>query len=217
MKRKTIWRGLVGVACLAAIALWGPVWRMPPKIPDREMLVAFDTVGEWHFRDREVDRRFLGRIGAQVELYRRYRNGGEWVDVYIGVGNRSLRPRSALFTKAQLPGSGWNTQSSGSLRLEPGGHSAVWRLAVTGARRDLVISWHEAAGGLLAESLRSLLGLDQSPFRAAGDELTLRMSAPVLGAAPEDRARAQTRLLQFYAEIRPVLDGLHSRLRGDTE
>jgi len=214
------WRPRVAVAALAglaAIALWGPVWRMPPKFLDREMLVAFDTVGKRHFRDREVDRRFLGRIGIQAELYRRYRNGGEWVDVYIGVGNRSYRPRSALFTKAQFPDSGWNTQNSGSLRLEPGGYSAVWRLAVTGARRDLVISWHEAAGGLLAESLRSFLGLDQSPFRAPGDEITLRMSAPVLGAAPEDRAHAQTRLLRFYAEIRPILDGLHSRLRGDTE
>jgi exosortase len=214
------WRPRVAVAALAglaAIALWGPVWRMPPKFPDRGMLVAFDTVGKRHFRDREVDHRFLGRIGIKAELYRRYRNGGEWVDVYLGVGNRSYRPRSALFTKAQFPGSGWNTQSSGSLRLEPGGYSAVWRLAVTGARRDLVISWHEAAGGLVAESLRSFLGLDQSPFRAPGDEITLRISAPVLGAAPEDRAHAQTRLLQFYAEIRPILDGLHSRLRGDTE
>jgi exosortase len=214
------WRPRVaaaGLAGLAAIAIWGPVWRAPEKVPDLNMLANFDTVGERRFRDREVDRRFLGRIGIKAELYRRYRDGGEWVDVYIGVGNRSYRPTSALFTKAEFPGSGWNTQSSGSLRLEPGGHSAVWRLVVTGARRDLVISWHEAAGGLMAESLRSFLGLDQSPFRAAGDEIMLRMSAPVLGAAPEDRAHTQARLLQFYAESRPLLDGLHSRLRGDTD
>jgi exosortase/archaeosortase family protein len=214
------WRPRVAAAALAglaAIAWWGPVWPAPRLIPDANLLADFDTVGERQFRDREVDRRFLGRIGLQRELYRRYRRGGDRVDFYLGVGNRGYRPRSALFTKAQFAGSGWNTQDSGSLRLEPGGQAAGWRLAVTGARRELVIWWHEAAGGLAAESLRSFLGLDLSPFRAAGDEITLRMSTPVLGATPEDRSRAEARLLQFHAEIRPILDRLHSKLQGDTE
>jgi len=205
------------LAGLAAIALWGPVWRVPAPNPERKILAGFDTVGDLRFRDREIDRRFLGRIGIQRALYRRYRRGGDWVDCYIGVGNRSYRPRSALFGKAQFPGSGWNIRESGSLRLEPGGHPAVWRLAVTGAQRELVISWHEAAGGLAAESLRSFLALDRSPLRAAGDEVILRISTPVPGATPEDRSRAEARLLQFYAEIRPILDGLHSALREDTE
>jgi exosortase len=218
--RLDAWRPRAAVAALAglaAIALWGPVWRAPHVEPDPELLADFDRVGNRISRDLEVDRRFLGRIGIQRELYRRYRVGGEWVDFYLGVGNRSYRPRSALYTKAQLSGSGWNTRESGELRLEPGGHAADWRVAVTGARRDLVISWHEAADGMVAESLRSLAGLDQSPFRAEGDELAIRMSTPIIGGGPEDRARAQAQLLQFYAEIRPILDGLHTRLRHDTE
>jgi len=215
------WRPRVAAAALAglaAIALWGPVWRVPAPSPQPELFAAFDKVGNLQFRDLKVDRRFLGRVGIQYRLYRRYRRGGDWVDFYLGVGLRSYRPASALFSKAQFVGSGWNTRDSGSLRLEPGGYAATWRLAVAGARRELVISWHEAADGLAAESLRSFLGLDQSPFRAAGDEITLRMSTSVLGgAAPEDRAHAETQLLQFYTEVRPILDGLHSRLRGDTE
>jgi hypothetical protein len=138
------------------------------------------------------------------------------VDAYVAVGNRDYRPRSALFTKAQFPGSGWNTRRHGRLRLEPGGHGAVWRLAESGARRDLVISWHEAAGGLVAESLRSFAGLDQSPLRAQGDEIVVRISTPVIGASAEDRERAQAYLLAFYREIRPILDALHTDLRGDT-
>jgi hypothetical protein len=177
----------------------------------------FDDVGNLQFRDLEVDRRFFGRVGIQSHIHRRYRRGGDWVDFYLGVGRRSYRPRSALFGKTQLPGSGWMIQDAGSLRLEPGGHLARWRLAVAGAHRNLVISWNEAAAGLAAESLRSFLGLDRSPFRAAGEEITLRMSTPVLGATPEDRSRAEARLLRFHAAIRPILDRLHSRLRADTE
>ena len=47
------------------------------------------------------------------------------IDLYAAVGMRGVRPRSALFSKALLPGSGWNTQDHGSIRLEfsvVGGH-----------------------------------------------------------------------------------------------
>jgi exosortase len=214
------WRPLLAAAALAglaAIALWGPEFRAPKAKPDPALLAAFDDVGGRRFRALEVDRRFLGRIGMQRDLSRRYRRGREWVDFYLAVGSRDYRPRSALHTKAQFPGSGWNTRDSGRLRLEPGDYEAGWRLAESGARRDLVIFWAEAAGGLWAEALRSFLGLDQSPFRASGDEIAVRISTPVLGGASEDRARAEAQLLQFYAEIRPILDDLKADLAGDTE
>ena len=92
----------------------------------------------------------------------------EAVDLYAAVGNRGLRSRSVLFTKALLPGSGWNTQEQGAIRLEPGGIEATWRVAVSGTRRFLVISWQEAGGRARGRVAAELPGPRPEPAAAAG-------------------------------------------------
>jgi hypothetical protein len=121
-----------------------------------------------------------------------------------------------LFTKAVLPGSGWNTQEAGGIRLEPGGIDATWRVSVSGTRTLLVISWHEQAGGLAAESLRTFLGLDLSPLRRPGAPMVLRLSTRMMSSDARNRAQAEARLLHFYAALRPKLDGLQAALLSDT-
>ena len=77
------------------------------------------------------------------------------------------------------------------------------RVAVTGARRDLVISWHEGAGGMLAESLRSLAGLDRSPFRVEGDDLAaLKATVQKAFVELDDHERtARTALARLEASM----------------
>jgi hypothetical protein len=214
--RWRLWVATGALAAFAAIAFLVPPWSPLKPWPIHDLLGDFDRVAGWRSRELTADRRFLGRLGFQQHVSRRYRRGGEAVDLYAAVGNRRLRPTSALFGKAALPGSGWDTREAGAIRLEPGGIAATWRVAVSGTRRYLVISWHEAAGGLAGESLRSFLGLDQSPLRQLGESVAVRIGTLMAGSGPESRAHAEARLLQFYAAVRPSLDALHTRLRGDT-
>jgi EpsI family protein len=204
------------LAAFAALAFFVHPWVSPPHWPIRHLLDDFAQVGEWSSRELPVDRRFYGRIGIQRDLYRRYRRNGQAVDLYAAVGNRGFRPRSALFTKAVLPGSGWDTQGEGTLRLEPGGIQATWRVVVSGTRKYLVISWNEQAGCLVGETLRSFLSLDQSPLRRPGEVVVVRIATEMRGLDDKNRAQAEGLLLQFYAVLRPKLDALNGVLAGDT-
>jgi EpsI family protein len=204
------------LAAFAALAFLVPPWVPPPHWPIRDLLDDFAQVGEWSSQELPVERRFYGRMGVQQDLYRRYRQNGRVVDLYAGVGNRGYRSRSALFTKAVLPGSGWSTLEEGSLRLEPGGIEAAWRVTVSGTRKYLVISWHEKAGGLVGESLRSFLSLDRSPLRRPGEVVVVRIATQMTGLDDRNRTRAEDQLLQFYSVLRAKLDALNGVLGGDT-
>jgi exosortase/archaeosortase family protein len=204
------------LAAFAALAILVPQWLPPPSSPAPDLARDLAEIGEWSSQQLKVDRKFLGRIGMQLYLYHRYYRNGRAVDLFAAVGNRSSRPFSALFTKAMLPGSGWNTRAQGTTRLDPGGIEATWRVAVSGTHKFLSISWQERAGGLLGESLRSFLGVDRSPLRQPGQPVVARIATRMMGLEGRNRARAEARLLEFYSDLRPQLDALHSKLEGDT-
>jgi exosortase len=212
---RSLWVATGALAAFAAVALLVPPWS-PPRSPAPDLARDFAEIGGWRSEELRVDRKFLGRIGMQQYLYRRYSRNGQAVDLFAAVGIRSSRPFSALFTKALLPGSGWNTRQQGATRLDPGGIEATWRVAVSGTRKFLVISWHERAGGLLGESLRSFLGLDRSPLRRPDQPVVVRIATRMTGPEGRNRARAEAQLLDFYSVLRPKLDALHSNFEGDT-
>jgi len=218
-------RGRLAVASLAVLAagaLAVPQWSDPTETPgevpynvpfaDEQM----SEIGPWTSVKVPVDRRFNGRIGLQRDVSRRYLKGREAVLLYAAGGERSFRARSVLFSKAELPGSGWNTFEQGVLRWEQDGTEATWRVAVSGTRRYLVVSWQENATGLWEESLRSLLGLDQSPFRRSGEAVIVRLATNMVGTEASNRKAAEDRLRRFYADLRPKLDAQHAIFRGDT-
>jgi exosortase len=213
----SLWVATGALAAFAGLALLVPPWSPPPREMAPLFHTSFGEIGGWTSSELRVDRKFYGRIGIERDLYRRYHSDGATVDLYAATGTRSFRPRSVLFTKAVLPGSGWNTQEAGVLRLEPGGIDATWRVSVSGTRTFLVISWHEQAGGLAAESLRSFLGLDLSPLHRSGRPMVLRLSARMMRSDAGNRARAEARLRDFYAALRPKLDGLQAAVRSDTD
>jgi exosortase len=212
----SLWVATGALAAIAAVALLVPPWPPPPLALAPLGHTTFGEIGGWTSSELRVDRKFYGRIGIERDLHRRYRSDGASVDLYAATGTRGFRPRSVLFTKAVLPGSGWNTQEAGGIRLEPGGIDATWRVSVSGTRTLLVISWHEQAGGLAAESLRTFLGLDLSPLRRPGAPMVLRLSTRMMSSDARNRAQAEARLLHFYAALRPKLDGLQAALLSDT-
>jgi len=201
---------------VAAIALLLPPWPVPPQVPIPHLLRNLEELPGWSSSELKPDYRYLGRIGIQRDLSRRYRQQAEAIDLYLGVGNRSVRPRSVLFTKILLPGSGRYSEAEGPIDLGPAASEATWRVAATKSRRFLVISWQEDAGGLAEETLRSFLGFGRSPLRGLGEPLAVRISTQIEAPDPKSRARAEARLLAFYRLLRPELDALQARLRGDT-
>jgi exosortase/archaeosortase family protein len=209
-------------AGFAAIALALPPWtELTGETAAVHYMVPFaDTemaeVGAWSSVLVPVDRRFNGRVGLQRDVSRRYFLDGDSVRLYAAAGERGFRSNSVLFSKVTLPGSGWNTYESGEMELDPGGIEATWRVAVSGTRRYFVVSWQENAGGVWEESLRSLLGLDLSPFRRPGEAIVVRLATDLPGMDPSDRAIAAARLWKFYRDLRPELDAQHAILRGDT-
>lgn len=210
------WRAATAaLAVFASVSLAMPTWpRSEPRL-EAFLVSDFIEIGPWRSSEIPVDRRFLGRIGFFREVSRRYFRGGDVVKLYAAASDREFRPRSVLFSKAVLPGSGWNTREQGTLRLEPGGIEASWRVVVSGTRKEFVVYWSEGGAGLLEESFRSLLGLDKSPLRRPGEALVVRL-ATAMTDPEEARALAEARILRFYDALRPELDAQHAILRGDT-
>jgi len=211
-----------GMAVLAVISLAVPEWSASP---DSELeasprvplaLADFRQLDSWASGEYPVDRRFQGRVGLQRDVSRRYFHNGDTVILYVAAGQREFRPRSVLFSKAELPGSGWNTYDQGTTELDAARNDVQWRVVVSGTRRFLLWSWQENAGGLWEESLRSLLGLDLSPLRRPGEPMVIRMATPLIGTEPEHRAEAEARMRRFYAALRPELDAQREILRADT-
>lgn len=204
------------LAVFAGLALAVPQWEPPPFKAPTEMRSELSEVAGERSVALRVDHRFLGRIGSQRSIHRRFKQHPNVLDVYVALGTRDRRPRSVLFSKGLLPGSGWNTREEGRVTLDPGGTEATWRLSVSGTRNFLVYSWQEEADSLLVESLRSFTGLDSSPFRRPGHSIVVRMRARIVDPGPAGLAAAEERLHAFYAALRPILDEIQAGLVRDT-
>jgi exosortase len=225
----------LGILATAALLIppWGPIPR--PALPSFRM--PFMEMEGWEATDLALDRRFLGRIGRHWDLGRRFRRGREFVDLYFGVGNRSDRAASVLFSKALLQGGKWHTEQripilepfsdaaagSDGESIEPPrgpGRDALYggegpeslQVVVSLARRFLMVAWQEQADGLAAETARSFLGLDRSPFRRAGTPVVVRLSTPIAGRDPAQIERAELRLRDFYAQLKPTLEAFQERV-----
>src|SRR5207247_932293 len=108
----------------------------------------------------ETDRLFLGSTGFRDSATRRFLRDGHPVDVFVGVGWRAGRARSALAPKTAIPGSGWILERSEPRTPAPGG-AAVWSgIYRSGTQRLLVYHWYEGAEGLVTETLRALTAID---------------------------------------------------------
>ncbi|MBW1687026.1 MAG: exosortase-associated EpsI family protein [Deltaproteobacteria bacterium] len=206
------WAVAAALALAAGASFWLPRWEAAPaealdasrRIPGR---LGLST-------ELKIDRLFLGSAGFRESFARRFAAGGDPVMLFVGIGSRSDRHRSALSPKTGFPGSGWIVEHEGRTILDPDGREVRARLLRSGSRRYLVYHWYEGSLGWPVELLRSLLALDRSPWRRPQEIVAIQLGVPVLGPVPRGRPDAEKRLLSFYHQLRPLLDRLESESGG---
>ncbi len=180
--------------------------RFPTPLPRPLDLSRWLEAGIGNASPLETDRVFLGSAGFRDSTTRRFLRDGHPVDVFVGMGWRAGRARTALSPKTAIPGSGWILEAEDRVVLEPDGREARSLRLRSGTQRLLVYHWYEGAQGLAAEVARSLAAFDASPLRRAGDIMAVRIATDVDPPVAAGLGPASDRLARFYGELRKVLD-----------
>ena len=150
---------------------------------------------------------FLGKTGFSGILNRRYTNGPEMVDAFIGQATPNARVRSYLSPKVGFPGSGWINEREQLAQIA--GREALLRVVRKGATRSLVATWYEDSPGLAAESARALFSLDSTPvWMRPRVPLAVRLSTPLLSAENGAIENGRQRLDRFAERLSPALQTL---------
>lgn len=204
-----------GPAVVAVLAVSGAVSFLLPRYDARPPVLAdlsermTRDLGSWSSTPLEPDPRFLGRAGFRQIVYRRYSQGvGPDVDAFVGVGFHEGRLLTPFSPKTGYPGSGWTVESEEQQVLEPGGHEVTVRVMRSGSRTRLVYHWYEGSAGLLGETLRSLVAIDQSPFARREPALVVRLEVE-LGVGKKRGLQAAKRHLEtFHRKLESALNGV---------
>ena len=176
------------VALLAVLSSTVTPWRIASPGVQLPVDVVPRKLDGWRSADLETDRLFLGMAALTGMVDRRYAHEGEWVDVFVGAGSPRLRLRSFYTPKSALPGSGWIIEDE--TQSERDGVPVDELVVRRGAERRLVRHWYLGTTGLLEETKREFLALDQSPFARATRGVVVRLSTPIDGGASRERASA---------------------------
>ena len=205
------------LAVLAVLSTTLPRWEAPPRgsqpFPNSQIPKTLDA---WTSTKLKTDLSFLGIVRFRARVDRRYERNGESVALFVGVGSRDLRYGSPFSPKTAYPGSGWWSEETRQISLQPDGRPArvnVLRYG-TGGRRKLAFDWTEGGGGLGGEIFRFATALDSSAWGRPREGVAVRISTPLLDTGPSRQAAAEALLLDFYRSVRPKLD-LVGFQRGD--
>ena len=171
-------------------------------------------VGQWNSVALEIDRDYLGSVWFAESFHRRFQSPEGAVDLFLAVGDRSVRRLSILSPKTAIPESGFRVVERGDLELGSQGPVVQWSLLRSDARRVLVYHWYVSNAGLARESIQAALGLQASPFRmTTGEVLVVRLTTDVEGPGETGLARAREQIEKFSDEIQPILDRLVARMQ----
>lgn len=210
---------------LAGLSVAVPPWVTHEPVP-LALPYRFDRqIGEWTASPLETDRLFLGSVSFRESLSVRYQQGGETVDLFLGIGDRAQRFSSPLSPKTERPGSGWTVEERGSASLDSrdGGGDVDALVERSATRQLLVYHWVDGSAHPSREALRSLLALDATPWPQIRDPLVVRLSTEIGGPGAEELRLAEVRLQRFWASLRSDLEKLirdmehfssHSRRKG---
>jgi EpsI family protein len=197
---------LLGVLAAASVAL--PRFPHPPPEPLLISSRLGQGIGDLFSKELEIDRVFLGSAGFRESVIRRFQRDGHPVDVFLGLGWRSGRARSALSPKTAIPGSGWILEAEDRVVLPPDGREVRSLLFRSETQRLLVYHWYEGSSGIVAETARTLAALDASPLRRAEEILAVRIATDVDAPVATGLPPAAERLAAFYPALRRVVDTL---------
>jgi EpsI family protein len=205
------------LAVLVALSATLPRWEAPVRgslpFPDSQIPKA---LGAWTSKKLDTDLSFLGIVRFRARVDRRYERNGESVALFVGVGSRDPRYGSPFSPKTAYPGSGWWSEETRQIVLQPDGRPArvnVLRYG-TGGRRQLAFDWKEGGGGLGDEIFRFATAIDNSAWSRPREGIAVRISTPLQNTSPSRQAAAEALLLDFYRSVRPKLDLVGFR-RGD--
>jgi exosortase len=206
--------GVIGVlAALAGAGVALPRFPHPPPEPLHLSSRLTTGIGDLFSQELEIDRVFLGSAGFRESVTVRFRRDGHPVDVFLGLGWRSGRARSALSPKTAIPGSGWILEAEDPVVLPPDGREVRSLLFRSETQRLLVYHWYEGSLGLMAETVRALLAVDASPLRRAEEILAVRIATDVDSPVAAGRPPAAERLASFYPALRGLIDALQRDAR----
>lgn len=188
--------GLTFPIALSLISVLFPVLRDPLQRPRIQLFNFPEELGPWRGTPLDVDYFFPYSTPANRQLHIDYRDpdakgGGDLVDLFVA---REIPTSSGLDrmpdVKLLHPASDWTLDSRQRAR--------VWQLKIdaekaflhreAGSKWTYVIAWRPHDGGLLQESLRSLLGLydcDRSNSDCA--RIVIRIAVPIVH--PDDAGR----------------------------
>src|SRR5262245_19826768 len=195
---------LLVLLALASVALPPFPLAVPDPLQLPSRLAA--GMGDLSSEELETDRLFLGSAGFRDSTTQRFRRGGHPLDVFVGVGWRAGRARTALSPKTAVPGSGWTLEEAGEVLLAPDGRPVESLLYRSDTQRLLVYHWYEGSLGLAAETARALAAVDSSPWRRPEEIVAVRIATDVEAPLSSGLGDAARRLASFYPELRRFLD-----------
>jgi hypothetical protein len=147
-------------------------------------------------------------VGVRKALHRRYvdlsRGRGSWVDIYIAIGDHSMRTLTPFSPKTGIPGGGWIIENEEITTLGLAHPNVVVRQIRRGTERRLIYHWYEGSRGFSDEVFRALLALDQSPFRRPKASVVIRLGTKLTGTGEFARRRAELRLRRFFHASREL-------------
>jgi exosortase/archaeosortase family protein len=141
---------LVGFSALLVAISFAPRFAKPKIAANVPMYVVERTLDGWQSVDQQTDWVFLGKTGYSGILNRRYSDGSEIVEAFIGQATPNARVRSYLSPKVGYPGQRLD-QRARAARADRGARRTAARGA-KGATRSLVATWYEASPGLAVET-----------------------------------------------------------------
>jgi exosortase len=202
---------LLGVAALlGSLALAAAILPRFEVLPPEGIQLS-SGLGNLVSRPLPTDSVFLGSAGFRDVATLRFERAGQNIDVFIGVGWRQGRARSALSPKTAAPGSGWILESESLRVLEPDGRAVSELVFRSGSQTVLAYHWYEGAAGLANETMRTFLALDASPLRRPRDILAVRAGTRIDGPLSSGLEPARAHLDALYAELRGAIDQLPGR------
>ncbi len=183
---------LLAASGVATLVL--PQWTSRPEpIPPVSALPA--KLGDWRAAGLKLDEQFLGSVGVDQWVHRRYfqNEGDPGVQVFIGADNR-LEPRMSLISdKTAVPGPGYTLLEFSRVSLGSEARE-VDRLVFRQFRSDTIVyHCYLNVESLPAELVRSALALDRGPFRRPGRAVFARVSMQ-MPTSRDDWPRAEQRL-----------------------
>jgi EpsI family protein len=197
------------LAVLAVLSTTLPRWEAPARgsqpFPSSQIPKALDA---WTSTELNTDLSFLGIVRFRARVDRLYERNGESVALFVGVGSRNPRYESPFSPKTAYPASGWWSEETRQISLQPDGRPA--RVSIlrygTGGRRKLAFDWTEGGEGLGGEIFRFVTALDNSAWGRPREGVAVRITTQLKNTGPSRQAAAEALLLDFYRSLRPKLD-----------